>query len=70
MNIYLVALVFLGILVIPNLLAYWVARGAKPTDSKFWAGLDASLRRPFRREDAALDELHQRVRDLGHKDGP
>ena len=70
MNIYLVALIFLAVLVVPNLLAYWVARGAKHTDSKFWAGFESTLRRPFRKEDQALDELHQRVRDLGHKDGP
>lgn len=68
MNVYLVALIFLGVLIIPNLLAYLVARGAKPTNSKFWSGVEATLRQPFRKEDQALNELHQRVQDLEHED--
>ena len=68
MNIYLVILILLAVIIIPNLIAYVLARGSRNTPSNFWKGFTTTLRDPYHKEDESLDELHQRVEKISKKE--
>jgi len=66
-NPLLIGLIFLAVIIIPNVIAVLWANGARNNDSKFWTGLQSSMRQPFKKEDDALDELHRRVDEIVKK---
>ena len=67
MNPLWIGLIFLAVLIVPNVIAFLWANGARNNDSKFWTGLQSSMRRPYKKEDDSLDELHRRVEEIAKK---
>lgn len=67
MNPLWIGLIFLAVIIIPNVIAFLWANSAKNSDSKFWSGLQSSMRQPFKKEDDSLDELHRRVEEVSRK---
>lgn len=67
-NVYLVILIALGIIVLSNLVMFFSVRSYR--NSKFdWFNIgNNSANKPFKYNDEALDELHQRVKGLENPD--
>lgn len=64
MKPWMLGLILLALIVLPNLLAYILVRQAWRTPSRFWKDLAEAMRHPFDREDRSLDELHRRAEEI------
>jgi hypothetical protein len=70
-NPWLAALIFIVLIVGANGLMYVIARGAQRDNkgSRWWHDITQATQAPWNKEDKALDELRQRVKDLREKNG-
>ncbi len=65
MNIYLVFLLILAIIVFSNLIMFAAVRGSKGTKGSWLNTTKDNFSQPFQKEDSELNELRQRVEELG-----
>ena len=68
MNIYLVALLLLGIIIFSNLITYAAVRGSRGMKMHGFNLKKNGLNQTFEKENQNLDELHQHVEALSQKD--
>ena len=67
MNIYLVILIIIAIVVLSNAMMFAAVRGFRGTEFNWFNKSKNDLSQPFQNENAELNELRQRVKDLEKK---
>ena len=64
MNIYLVILLIIAIVVLSNAMMFAAVRGFRGSESNWLTKSKKDLSEPFQNENAELNELRQRVKEL------
>ena len=66
-NVGIVILLVIGIVLLSNLAMFAMVRGSRGMNFNWFKNMRGSLNQPFKTEDDALDELHQKVGELSRQ---